>query len=115
VGVQCALMPASQALHRWCFAYLIGGGLALGLLLHAGRNVGAGQWARPPTLVGIGAVRLIIRLSGDKALRKVNVYDTFIEGRRRASALLLLLAFSVCHAVASRIARPAACLMRAWR
>ena len=88
-----ALMQRLKLWHPVVLAYLIGGGLALGLLL--------------AMLAGMSALfGIIIGFLAIGALRKVNVYDTFIEGAKEGfSFTISLLPFLVAMLVAVGVLR----------
>lgn len=97
-----ALMQRLKLWHPVVLAYLLGGGLALGLLLTALAGMSAQALAATSTLVGnLTLFGIIIAFLAIGALRKVNVYDTFIEGAKEGfSFTISLLPFLVAMLVA---------------
>lgn len=102
-----ALMQRLQLWHPVVLAYLIGGGLALGLLLAVLAGMSAQAMAATSTLVGnLALFGIIIGFLAIGALRKVNVYDTFIEGAKEGfSFTISLLPFLVAMLVAVGVLR----------
>lgn len=102
-----ALMQRLKLWHPVVLAYLIGGGLALGLLLTALAGMSAQALAATSTLVGnLTLFGIIIAFLAIGALRKVNVYDTFIEGAKEGfSFTISLLPFLVAMLVAVGVLR----------
>lgn len=99
-----------QRLRLWdpvVLAYLLGGALALGALLTALAGMSAQALAATSTLVGnltlFGIVMAFLIIG---ALRKVNVYDTFIEGAKEGfSFTISLLPFLIAMLVAVGVLR----------
>lgn len=94
-----------QRLKLWdpvVLAYLGAGALALGLLLTSLAGMSAQALAATSTLVGnLTLFGIIIAFLGIAALRKVNVYDTFIEGAKEGfSFTVSLLPYLVAMLVA---------------
>ncbi|MBQ0744463.1 MAG: spore maturation protein [Pseudomonas sp.] len=102
-----ALMQRLKLWHPVVLAYLIGGGLALGLLLTTLAGMSAQALAATSTLVGnLTLFGIIIAFLTIGALRKVNVYDTFIEGAKEGfSFTISLLPFLVAMLVAVGVLR----------
>jgi spore maturation protein SpmA len=102
-----ALMQRLKLWHPVVLAYLIGGGLALGLLLAMLAGMSAQAMAATSTLVGnLALFGIIIGFLAIGALRKVNVYDTFIEGAKEGfSFTISLLPFLVAMLVAVGVLR----------
>lgn len=102
-----ALMQRLKLWHPVVLAYLIGGGLALGLLLTTLAGMSAQALAATSTLVGnLTLFGIIIAFLAIGALRKVNVYDTFIEGAKEGfSFTISLLPFLVAMLVAVGVLR----------
>ncbi|KAA0694181.1 hypothetical protein DT594_12805 [Halopseudomonas laoshanensis] len=102
-----ALMQRLKLWHPVVLAYLIGGGLALGLLLTALAGMSAQALAATSTLVGnLTLFGIVIAFLAIGALRKVNVYDTFIEGAKEGfSFTISLLPFLVAMLVAVGVLR----------
>lgn len=102
-----ALMQRLKLWHPVVLAYLIGGGLALGLLLTTLAGMSAQAMAATSTLVGnLTLFGIIIAFLAIGALRKVNVYDTFIEGAKEGfSFTISLLPFLVAMLVAVGVLR----------
>ncbi len=99
-----------QRLRLWdpvVLAYLVGGAVALGALLATLAGMSAQALAATSTLVGnltlFGIVMTFLIIG---ALRKVNVYDTFIEGAKEGfSFTISLLPFLVAMLVAVGVLR----------
>jgi spore maturation protein SpmA len=99
-----------QRLRLWdpvVLAYLVGGALALGALLTTLAGMSAQALAATSTLVGnltlFGIVMAFLIIG---ALRKVNVYDTFIEGAKEGfSFTISLLPFLIAMLVAVGVLR----------
>lgn len=102
-----ALMQRLKLWHPVVLAYLIGGGLALGLLLTTLAGMSAQALAATSTLVGnLTLFGIVIAFLAIGALRKVNVYDTFIEGAKEGfSFTISLLPFLVAMLVAVGVLR----------
>lgn len=102
-----ALMQRLKLWHPVVLAYLLGGGLALGLLLTTLAGMSAQAMAATSTLVGnLTLFGIIIAFLAIGALRKVNVYDTFIEGAKEGfSFTISLLPFLVAMLVAVGVLR----------
>ncbi|WP_022962097.1 nucleoside recognition domain-containing protein [Halopseudomonas pelagia] len=102
-----ALMQRLKLWHPVVLAYLIGGGLALGLLLTTLAGMSAQAMAATSTLVGnLTLFGIIIAFLSIGALRKVNVYNTFIEGAKEGfSFTISLLPFLVAMLVAVGVLR----------
>jgi len=83
-------------------AYLLGGAAALGLLLTTLAGMSAQALAATSSLVGnLTLFGIIILFLGVAALRKVKVYDTFIEGAKEGfSFTISLLPFLIAMLVA---------------
>ncbi|QJD59781.1 spore maturation protein [Pseudomonas sp. gcc21] len=99
-----------QRLRLWdpvVLAYLLGGALALGALLATLAGMSAQALSATSTLVGnltLFGIIMVFLLVG--ALRKVNVYDTFIEGAKEGfSFTISLLPFLVAMLVAVGVLR----------
>ena len=99
-----------QRLRLWdpvVLAYLLGGALALGALLATLAGMSAQALSATSTLVGnltLFGIIMAFLLVG--ALRKVNVYDTFIEGAKEGfSFTISLLPFLVAMLVAVGVLR----------
>ncbi|WP_150305733.1 nucleoside recognition domain-containing protein [Pseudomonas saliphila] len=99
-----------QRLRLWdpvVLAYLVGGALALGALLATLAGMSAQALSATSTLVGnltLFGIIMVFLLVG--ALRKVNVYDTFIEGAKEGfSFTVSLLPFLVAMLVAVGVLR----------
>jgi spore maturation protein SpmA/spore maturation protein SpmB len=97
-----ALMQRLKLWHPVVLAYLVGGALALGLLLAALAGMSAQALAATSSLVGnLTLFGIVIAFLVIGALRKVNVYDTFIEGAKEGfSFTISLLPYLVAMLVA---------------
>ncbi len=97
-----AFMQRLKLWHPVVLAYLLGGGLALGLLLTALAGMSAQALAATSSLVGnLTLFGIVIAFLVIGALRKVNVYDTFIEGAKEGfSFTISLLPYLVAMLVA---------------
>ena len=103
-------VAAMQRLKLWdpvVLAYLIGGALALGALLTMLAGLSAQALSATSTLVGnltlFGIVMMFLVIG---ALRRVNVYDTFIEGAKEGfSFTVSLLPYLVAMLVAVGVLR----------
>jgi spore maturation protein SpmA len=97
-----ALMQRLKLWHPVVLAYLLGGALALGLLLAALAGMSAQALAATSSLVGnLTLFGIVIAFLVIGALRKVNVYDTFIEGAKEGfSFTISLLPYLVAMLVA---------------
>lgn len=97
-----ALMQRLKLWHPVVLAYLIGGGLALGLLLTTLAGMSAQALAATSSLVGnLTLFGIVIAFLAIGALRKVNVYDTFVEGAKEGfSFTISLLPYLVAMLVA---------------
>ncbi|MBL4835208.1 MAG: spore maturation protein [Pseudomonas sp.] len=97
-----ALMQRLKLWHPVVLAYLLGGALALGLLLTALAGMSAQALAATSSLVGnLTLFGIVIAFLAIGALRKVNVYDTFIEGAKEGfSFTISLLPYLVAMLVA---------------
>ncbi|PAU86767.1 hypothetical protein CK507_13810 [Pseudomonas sp. WN033] len=99
-----------QRLKLWdpvVLAYLGAGALALGLLLTSLAGMSAQALAATSTLVGnLTLFGIVIAFLGIAALRKVNVYDTFIDGAKEGfSFTVSLLPYLVAMLVAVGVLR----------
>ncbi len=97
-----ALMQRLKLWHPVVLAYLLGGGLALGLLLTTLAGMSAQALAATSSLVGnLTLFGIVIAFLAIGALRRVNVYDTFIEGAKEGfSFTISLLPYLVAMLVA---------------
>ncbi|GGC93477.1 nucleoside recognition domain-containing protein [Halopseudomonas salina] len=97
-----AFMQRLKLWHPVVLAYLLGGGLALGLLLTTLAGMSAQALAATSSLVGnLTLFGIVIAFLAIGALRKVNVYDTFIEGAKEGfSFTISLLPYLVAMLVA---------------
>jgi spore maturation protein SpmA len=87
-----AFMQRLKLWHPVVLAYLLGGGLALGLLLTALAGMSAQALSATSSLVGnLTLFGIVIAFLVIGALRKVNVYDTFIEGAKEGFSLTISL------------------------
>lgn len=97
-----ALMQRLKLWHPVVLVYLVGGALALGLLLATLAGMSAQALAATSSLVGnLTLFGIVIAFLAIGALRKVNVYDTFIEGAKEGfSFTISLLPYLVAMLVA---------------
>lgn len=97
-----AFMQKLKLWHPVVLAYLLGGAAALGLLLATLAGMSAQALAATSSLVGnLTLFGIIIAFLAIGALRKVNVYDTFIEGAKEGfSFTISLLPYLVAMLVA---------------
>lgn len=97
-----AFMQRLKLWHPVVLAYLLGGGLVLGLLLTTLAGMSAQALAATSSLVGnLTLFGIVIAFLVIGALRKVNVYDTFIEGAKEGfSFTISLLPYLVAMLVA---------------
>ncbi|WP_193074628.1 nucleoside recognition domain-containing protein [Pseudomonas sp. FME51] len=88
-------------------AYLLGGAAALGLLLTALAGMSAQALAATSSLIGnLTLFGIVMLFLGVAALRKVRVYDTFIEGAKEGfSFTVSLLPFLIAMLVAIGVLR----------
>lgn len=102
-----SLMQRLKLWHPVVMAYLLGGAVALGLLLTTLAGMSAQALAATSTLVGnLTLFGIVISFLLIGALRKVNVYDTFIEGAKEGfSFTISLLPFLVAMLVAIGVLR----------
>ncbi|KPP99981.1 nucleoside recognition domain-containing protein [Marinobacter sp. HL-58] len=102
-----ALMQRLKLWHPVVLAYLVAGAAALGLLLATLAGMSAQALAATSTLVGnLTLFGIVISFLLIGALRKVNVYDTFIEGAKEGfSFTISLLPFLVAMLVAIGVLR----------
>jgi spore maturation protein SpmA len=102
-----SLMQRLKLLNPVVLAYLLAGALALGLLLATLAGMSAQALAATSTLVGnLTLFGIVISFLLIGALRKVNVYDTFIEGAKEGfSFTISLLPFLVAMLVAIGVLR----------
>ncbi len=102
-----SLMQRLKLWHPVVMAYLLGGAVALGLLLTTLAGMSAQALAATSTLVGnLTLFGIVISFLLIGALRKVNVYDTFIDGAKEGfSFTISLLPFLVAMLVAIGVLR----------
>lgn len=102
-----SLMQRLKLWHPVVLAYLLAGAAALGLLLATLAGMSAQALAATSTLVGnLTLFGIVISFLLIGALRKVNVYDTFIEGAKEGfSFTISLLPFLVAMLVAIGVLR----------
>lgn len=102
-----SLMQRLKLWHPVVLAYLLAGAAALGLLLATLASMSAQALAATSTLVGnLTLFGIVISFLLIGALRKVNVYDTFIEGAKEGfSFTISLLPFLVAMLVAIGVLR----------
>ena len=102
-----SLMQRLRLWHPVVLAYLLAGAAALGLLLATLAGMSAQALAATSTLVGnLTLFGIVIGFLLIGALRKVNVYDTFIEGAKEGfSFTISLLPFLVAMLVAIGVLR----------
>lgn len=102
-----SLMQRLKLWHPVVLAYLLVGAAALGLLLATLAGMSAQALAATSTLVGnLTLFGIVISFLLIGALRKVNVYDTFIEGAKEGfSFTISLLPFLVAMLVAIGVLR----------
>ena len=102
-----SLMQRLKLWHPVVLAYLLAGAAALGLLLATLAGMSAQVLAATSTLVGnLTLFGIVISFLLIGALRKVNVYDTFIEGAKEGfSFTISLLPFLVAMLVAIGVLR----------
>lgn len=88
-------------------AYLLGGAVALGLLLTTLAGMSAQALAATSSLIGnLALFGIVMLFLGVAALRKVRVYDTFIEGAKEGfSFTVSLLPFLIAMLVAIGVLR----------
>ena len=97
-----AFMQRLKLWHPIVLAYLLAGAVALGLLLATLAGMSAQALAATSSLVGnLTLFGIVIAFLAIGALRKVNVYDTFIEGAKEGfSFTISLLPYLVAMLVA---------------
>ncbi|MCL7943787.1 spore maturation protein [Marinobacter sp. ATCH36] len=102
-----SLMQRLKLWHPVVLAYLLAGSAALGLLLATLAGMSAQALAATSTLVGnLTLFGIVISFLLIGALRKVNVYDTFIEGAKEGfSFTISLLPFLIAMLVAIGVLR----------
>ncbi len=102
-----SLMQRLKLWHPVVLAYLLAGAAALGLLLATLAGMSAQALAATSTLVGnLTLFGIVISFLLIGALRKVNVYDTFIEGAKEGfSFTISLLPFLIAMLVAIGVLR----------
>lgn len=102
-----SFMQRLKLWHPVVLAYLLGGAMALGLLLTTLAGMSAQALAATSTLVGnLTLFGIVIGFLLIGALRKVDVYDTFIEGAKEGfSFTISLLPFLVAMLVAVGVLR----------
>lgn len=102
-----SLMQRLKLWHPVVLAYLLAGAAALGLLLATLAGMSAQALAATSTLVGnLTLFGIVISFLLIGALRRVNVYDTFIEGAKEGfSFTISLLPFLVAMLVAIGVLR----------